>query len=104
MNQPAYERFVGDVAEGGTVIVDESVPLNVRPPEGVRLVRWPAIAMAERFGVPKAANTMMLACLMKEKCTGLSDQNLEKALVSSFRKKPQLGEVNRQLLRKAGAF
>jgi 2-oxoisovalerate ferredoxin oxidoreductase beta subunit len=101
MNQPAYERFVGDVAPGGTVIVDETVPVNVQPPEGVKLIRWPAIAMAERFGVPKAANTMMLACLKKYACTGLSDENLETALVSSFRKKPQLGELNRELLRKA---
>ena len=98
MNQPAYERFVGDVAPGGTVIVDETVPVNVQPPDGVRLIRWPAIEMAERFGVPKAANTMMLACLKKHGCTGLSGENLETALVASFKKKPQLGELNRRLL------
>jgi 2-oxoisovalerate ferredoxin oxidoreductase beta subunit len=103
MNQPAYERFAGDVAEGGVIIVDESVPLTTPPPQGVRLVRWPAIAMAESFGVPKAANTMMLASLIKEKCTGLGEQSLEEALVASFKKKPELGEVNRGLLRKAMA-
>lgn len=101
MNQPAYERFVGDVRVGGTVIVDETVPVKVRPPEGVRLIVWPAIKMAEEFGVPKAANTMMLAALKKFKCTGLSDESLEKALVASFRKKPALGEKNRELLRLA---
>ena len=103
MNQPAYERFAGDVRAGGTVIVDETVPINVKPPEGVKLVRWPAIAMAEEFGVPKAANTMMLAALKKFRCTGLSDESLEKALVASFRKKPALGEKNRDLLRQAEA-
>ena len=103
MNLPAYERFVGDVVKGGTVIVDETVPVSVPPPEGVRLIRWPAIRMAEEFGVPKAANTMMLAALKKFKCTGLSDANLEKALVASFRKKPELGEKNRELLRRAEA-
>ena len=101
MNQPAYERFVGDVKAGGLVIVDETVPVTVQPPEGVTLVRWPAIRMAEEFGVPKAANTMMLAALKKFKCTGLSDANLESALVASFKKKPELGEKNRELLRKA---
>ena len=101
MNQPAYERFVGDVKTGGTVIVDETVPVKVRPPEGVRLIVWPAIRMAEEFGVPKAANTMMLAALKKFKCTGLSDESLENALVASFRKKPALGEKNRELLRLA---
>ena len=103
MNQPAYERFVGDVAEGGMVIVDETVPITVEPPAGVKLVRWPAIAMAEKFGVPKAANTMMLACLKKYGCTGLSAENLETALVASFRKKPELGELNRKLLHQAEA-
>ena len=77
------------------------VPVNFPPPEGVALYRWPAIKMAEDFGVPKAANTMMLAALKKFKLTGLSDDNLENALVSSFKKKPELGEKNRELLRKA---
>ena len=101
MNQPAYERFVWDVKSGGTVIVDETVPVKVQPPEGVRLIVWPAIKMAEEFGVPKAANTMMLAALKKFKCTGLSDESLERALVASFKKKPALGEKNRELLRLA---
>ena len=103
MNQPAYERFVGDVKTGGVVIVDETVPVKVQPPDGVKLIVWPAIKMAEEFGVPKAANTMMLAALKKFKCTGLSDESLEKALVASFKKKPALGEKNRELLRLAEA-
>ena len=103
MNQPSYERFVGDVVKGGTVIVDETVPLTVAPPEGVTVVRWPAIRLAEEFGVPKAANTMMLAALKKLDCTGLSGASLEAALVASFKKKPELGEKNRELLRKAEA-
>lgn len=103
MNQPAYERFAGDVKRGGMVIVDETVPVNIDPPEGVRLVRWPAIRMAEEFGVPKAANTMMLAALKKYGCTGLSGESLETALVASFKKKPALGEKNRELLREAEA-
>jgi len=103
MNQPAYERFVGDVKKDGVVIVDETVPINVQPPDGVRLIRWPAIRMAEEFGVPKAANTMMLAALKKFALTGLSDENLESSLVASFKKKPALGEKNRELLRQAEA-
>ena len=103
MNRPAYERFAGDTAKGGTIIVDETVESPVRPPEGVRLVRWPAIRMAEEFGVPKAANTMMLAALKKYALTGLSGESLEQALVASFKKKPALGEKNRELLRKAEA-
>jgi 2-oxoisovalerate ferredoxin oxidoreductase beta subunit len=101
MNQPAYERFAADVKKGGAIVVDETVPVNFPPPEGVTLYRWPAIKMAEDFGVPKAANTMMLAALKKFKLTGLSDDSVENALVASFKKKPELGEKNRELLRKA---
>ena len=104
MNRPAYERFVGDVAPGGTVVVDETVPVEVEPPEGVRLIRWPAIRMAEELGMAKAANTMMLAALRKFGLTGLSGDSLETALVASFAKKPALGEKNRELLRRAEAY
>ena len=103
MNQPAYERFVDDMLPGSMIIVDATVPITKQPPEGVRLVQWPALKMAEDFGVPKAANTMMLAALKKFGCTGLSGDNLEAALVASFAKKPELGVKNRELLRKAEA-
>lgn len=101
MNRPAYERFAGDVRPGGVVVVDETVVSDVKPPEGVTLVRWPALRLAEEMGVPKAANTMMLAALRGLSCTGLSPESLEEALVASFRKKPELGEKNRTLFRQA---
>ena len=104
MNQPSYERFVQDMLPGGLVIVDETVPLTKPAPEGVRVVRWPALEMAKSFGVPKAANTMMLAALIRENCTGLSRESLENALVDSFAKKPELGVKNRELLKKAEAY
>ena len=103
MNQPSYERFVGDVKKGGIVIVDASVPIMKQPPEGVKLHQVPAIKMAEDFGVPKAANTMMLAALRAFKATGLDDEHLETALCASFKKKPQLIEKNRDLLHRAEA-
>ena len=103
MNQPSYERFVGDVKKGGVVIVDASVPITKQPPEGVKLRQVPAIKMAEDFGVPKAANTMMLAALRAFKATGLDDAHLETALCASFKKKPQLVEKNRDLLHRAEA-
>lgn len=101
MNQPSYERFAKDVRKGGLIIVDETVPLPGSLPEGVEVRRVPAIRMAEEFGVPKAANTMMLAALLVCKATGLADETLETALCASFKKKPQLIEKNRELLHKA---
>ena len=101
MNRPSYERFAGDVNPGGTIMLDESAGDVPPPPDGVKLLRIPAIRMAEEFGVPKAANTMMLAALRKYKVSGLSDESLETALAASFRKKPQLADKNRELLRMA---
>lgn len=98
MNQPSYERFACDVKSGGVIIVDETVPLEVKAPDGVALYRVPAIRMAETLGMPKAANTIMLAALRAFKATGLKDESLETALCASFRKKPQLIEKNRALL------
>lgn len=104
MNQPSYERYVGDVVKGGVVIVDETVPLNVPAPEGVKVVRMPAIDLAIKLGVPKAANTMMLAALLKLGVTGLKRENLINALCDSFKKKPELAEKNKVLVKEAEAW
>ena len=45
----------------------------------------------------------MLAALRKNSLTGVSPENLEAALVASFKKKPQLVEPNRAILHKAEA-
>lgn len=102
MNQPAFERFAPCVPPGGIAIVDETVPEGcAKTADGVRLVRWPAIRLAAELGVPKAANTMMLAALAKLGCTGLKTESLEEALAASFAKKPELGAKNRELFKKA---
>ena len=104
MNQPSYERFVRDVKPGGTVIVDATVPLTVAAPEGVRVISMPAIDLSIKMGVPKAANTMMLAALAKLGVTGLKNESLQTALDASFKGKPALVEKNRLLLREAEAW
>ena len=104
MNQPSYERFVGQVNPGGTVIVDATVPLTVAPPQGVRVVSLPAIDLSIELGVPKAANTMMLAALARLGVTGLKREHLLAALDASFKKKPVLAEKNRLLFREAEAW
>ncbi|HRR33188.1 MAG TPA: 2-oxoacid:acceptor oxidoreductase family protein [Kiritimatiellia bacterium] len=104
MNQPSYERFVKDVKPGGTVIVDATVPLKVAAPEDVRVVSMPAIDLSIKMGVPKAANTMMLAALAKLGVTGLKYEHLLTALDASFKGKPALVEKNRLLLNEAEAW
>ena len=104
MNQPSYERFAGQVRPGGTVIVDATVPIVAKPPQGVHLVVMRAIGLAQELGVPKAANTMMLAALSRLGVTGLKQEHLLEALDASFKKKPALIEKNRQLFNEAVAW
>ncbi len=104
MNQPSYERYLKDVKPGGTAIVDATVPLTIKAPIGVRVVSMPAIDLAIKMGVPKAANTMMLAALAKLGVTGLKNEHLIAALEASFKNKPALVEKNRLLLNEAEAW
>lgn len=104
MNQPSYERFAKDVKPGGIVIVDATVPLNVAAPEGVRVVQMPAIDLSIKLGMPKAANTVMLAALAKLGVTGLCEEHLFEALDASFKGKTALVEKNRLMLREAEAW
>ena len=104
MNQPSYERYLNDVKPGGTAIVDATVPLTLKTPDGVRVVSMPAIDLAIKMGVPKAANTMMLAALAKLGVTSLKNEHLIAALDASFKNKPALVEKNRLLLNEAEAW
>jgi len=101
MNQPSYERYAGSVKEGGLIIADATVPLNDRPSQGVRLAALPAIDLSLKLGVPKAANTMMLAALTRLGVTGLSRDHLLAVLDASFKQRPALVEKNRLLFREA---
>jgi len=103
MNQPSYERFVGTVAPGGVVIVDSTATRTIEPPAGVKLVVMPAVALAAKMGVPKAANTMMLAALSRLGVTHISRDNLIRALAASFSKKPALAEKNVEFFNAAEA-
>jgi 2-oxoglutarate ferredoxin oxidoreductase subunit gamma len=94
MNQPSYEKFVGSVVPGGTVIVDATVPRTIEPPAGVKLVVMPAIDLATKLGMPRAANTLMLAALSKHGVARLKRESLLTIMANNFRKKPALAEKN----------
>jgi 2-oxoisovalerate ferredoxin oxidoreductase beta subunit len=97
MNLPSFERFAGTVGPHGLAVVDTSVSRQVAVPDGVRVVGVPAIELAAAFGMPKAANTVMLAALSRLGATGLAREDLLQALDASFRRKPALVEPNRRL-------
>lgn len=101
MNQVAYERFISDVPPGGIVFADETIPLSEELPDGVNVTVVPAIRLASEFGLPQAANTVMLAAISAFGSVKLSRDSLIKSLQGSFKKKPELVEKNAEVFAKA---
>ena len=102
MNRPAFERFAPTVRKGGLLICDAMAGVGPgEAPEGVRMVTIPASELAEQLGVPRAANTVMLAALSYLDATGLPREKLLEALDASFVKKPKLIPINRKVFEAA---
>lgn len=105
MNRPALERFAPTMRPGGLLICDELVQVTAAElPQGVKLAIVPATALAEKLGIPRAANTVMLAALCYLDATGLSQETVLTALDASFAKKPKLIPVNRRVFDEAIAW
>jgi 2-oxoisovalerate ferredoxin oxidoreductase beta subunit len=93
------------VRPGGLLVCDALVGAAPdEAPAGVRLVTVPASELAEQLGVPRAANTVMLAALAYLDATGLPRGKLLEALDASFAKKPKLIPVNRKIFEAATAW
>jgi 2-oxoisovalerate ferredoxin oxidoreductase beta subunit len=97
MNRPALEKFLGMVAPGGTVMLEAAVPVEMPIPAGVKLIAFPAAAVAQAAGVPKAANTALLGAMMQLGLVDLPEKDVLAALDASFASKPALVEKNRNV-------
>jgi 2-oxoisovalerate ferredoxin oxidoreductase beta subunit len=104
MNQPSLEKFLPTVARGGIAVYEASIPLDVKVPEGVRAVAFPATKVASEAGVPKAANTALLGALMQLKLLDISESVVLASLDASFAEKPTLVEKNRKVYNAAKAW
>ena len=103
LNQPSFERFIGDVPTGGTVLYDAEMG-EMQIPEGVHGGAVPARKLAIEGGSEKAANTAMLGVLMALGLTGLPESIFHEAVAKAFKKKPELIEINRRILEVAAAW
>ncbi|NLI73657.1 MAG: ketoisovalerate oxidoreductase [Euryarchaeota archaeon] len=101
MNQPSLERFAPNVRSGGAVIYDPSIPVEFKPPTGVRMLPFPAIEVAKNAGVPKAVNTAFLGALSAHDLLPIDDDHLLSALADSFAAKPHLVEKNIEVFKAA---
>jgi Pyruvate/2-oxoacid:ferredoxin oxidoreductase gamma subunit len=96
MNQPSYERFAPAVPKNGIILYDSHIPVDKVPvKEGVRLISFPAIEMANQMGVPKAGNTALLGAMAALDLIPLSKDILLNTLEKSFKSKHAVAEKNR---------
>ena len=101
LNRPSLEKFADRVKKGGVILYDVEIG-EFEAPEGVRAIGVPALEIAKKEGVAKAANTAMLGVLMKVASTDLSEDDYKDAVKHTFAKKPKLVPINIKIL-EAGA-
>jgi 2-oxoglutarate ferredoxin oxidoreductase subunit gamma len=98
MNQPSLDKFIGDVAPGGTVIIDSTMVTTPPAREDITLFEVPATRLAEDAGLKGLANVVLVGKMLKE--IGFCGiEALDKAIVKSVPAKRQhLLQPNRKAL------
>jgi 2-oxoglutarate ferredoxin oxidoreductase subunit gamma len=66
MNQPSYDRFIGDVLPGGTAVIDSSLIQSKTDRTDIRAFYIPATKLALENGLKGLANMIILGKLLKE--------------------------------------
>jgi len=98
MTAPMLKQFLPLVKPGGMVfcdslIVESDTPLR----HDVRIIAVPATELAAAAGFARGANGAILAAMFYTNATGLPEQVFADARDLSFRRKPDLIELNRKV-------
>ena len=102
MSRPALERFMPLVKPGGVVFCETLAFEGVTPRTDIRIIKIPAAEIATTNGLPRAANTVILAAMLHCNATGLPAEAIDHARDATLRKKqPALIEKNRQVFEAA---
>lgn len=101
-NEPSVAKFLPDVEEGGTVIVNSSIVTKTPQREGVRVIGIPVDDLCKDVN-PKGGNIIMLGALLPLLQT-LSVEAAQNAVRQVFQAKPQFIDANLQCLDKGVAF
>jgi 2-oxoisovalerate ferredoxin oxidoreductase beta subunit len=96
-NRPSLDKFAESVKENGIIIFDTDIG-EFEAPKGIKTIGVPAFKIAKKHGVSKAGNTVMLGVVMELGLTGLPDQVFRDAIKHTFHRKPQLVQVNLEIL------
>ena len=98
MNEPSYDKFIGQMRDGGTVIVNSSLISKCEYPKNVDVYLIPATERANAIGNGRAANIVMMGTMMK--ATGLiENEAFEDGLDHFFSKKGKNNPKNLEAYR-----
>lgn len=97
MNRPSLDKFAPTIKPGGTLFLNSSLIDVTSDRNDIEQVLVPANEIALNHNMGRSANIAMLGAFVG--CTGIvNPENLIKFINKKFGKKPQIAEVNAQIL------
>ena len=104
MNQPSYEKFKDDVAQGGILLYNSDLVKAEDARPDVRLVAVPANTIARDAGSEKVANIAMLGAVVAASGIVSSETCVETLKEKLGKKKPEFLPMNLATYEKGKAF
>jgi 2-oxoglutarate ferredoxin oxidoreductase subunit gamma len=103
MNLPSLDKYEPLIAPGGVLIVNSSLTNRAANRRDIRVISFPANAIAEELGNTRLANLIMAGAVLSATRV-LTIESVEKALEVHLPQRHQkLLEANRQALRRGAA-
>lgn len=103
MNNPSMAKFESYVKPGGLLLVNSSLVEDKPTRDDIEYVHIPVNEIAQEVGSDRAANMIMLGCLLTKK-EMVSVDSLINYVESTFADKPQVVEVNKKAIRRGEEF
>jgi 2-oxoglutarate ferredoxin oxidoreductase subunit gamma len=104
MNQPSLDKYEGQVAPGGYLVVNSSLVNRKATRKDITIIEIPGTELAEELGDKRLTNTVLLGGLAA-KADYLTLKSIEKGIEKSLSKdKKNLLESNIKALQKGAAF
>ena len=82
MSQEAYEKYSGEIQDGGIMLLEKDLVEETDPPEGVTQFQVPATKIAEDLGHKIVANVVMLGALVAI-TEAVNEEKMKEAVLSS---------------------
>ena len=94
LNQPSYDKFLGRIKAGGTLVVNSSIVEITQKRDDIKIIPVPATELANEIGNPSLANMVCLGALLPA-LSLINMDSIRKAMDEVVgKKKPELYELN----------